>query len=141
MTNGRALTIAILAAHVCVLGAQERITLTTPESVPNVERFRVERLTIEEDDPDTAVDEGVIRIELIGVERRTRVPCAYSRTTNPTGTSLIISLNKANLSAAYAGNATTGSLKQRIHHRLVVMNEAPAVCGRSLIGSLTGSPQ
>ncbi len=121
--------------------AQERINLTAPETVPNNQNYRVERIVLEEDDPNTGVDEGFIRIQLTGVERPSAVTCQYDRTTNPTGTFLVTALNKANLSAAYASNATTGSLKQRIFHRLVVMNEAPAVCGRSLVGSLTGNPQ
>lgn len=122
--------------------AQERITLSAPETLPNNLTYRTERITINEDDPATAsVDEGTITIQLMGVERPSAVTCVYNATSSPTGTFLIVALNKSNLSAAYAGNATTGSLKQRIFHRLVVMNEAPAVCGRSLVGSLSGAPQ
>ena len=61
------------------------------------------------------------------------------QTLDSTATTLINGLNKANLSTSYAGNATTGSLKQRIAHRLIVMNEAAQVCGRTLAGSLTGT--
>lgn len=121
--------------------AQERITLSTPETVPSNVNYRTERLIINEDDPATTPDEGYITIQLAGVERPNAVSCNYNASTTPTGTFLITALNKANLSTAYAGNATTGSLKQRIFHRLVVMNEAPAVCGRSLTGSLSGTPQ
>ena len=121
--------------------AQERITLSTPETVPSNVNYRTERLIINEDDPATPVDEGYITIQLAGVERPSAVSCVYNSSTTPTGTFLITALNKANLSTSYAGNATTGSLKQRIFHRLVVMNEAPAVCGRSLTGSLSGIPQ
>lgn len=56
-----------------------------------------------------------------------------------TGTTLITALNKANLSLAYVGTAATGSLKQRIHHRLVVMGESTAVCGKTLAGTLAGA--
>jgi hypothetical protein len=121
---------------------QERITLAAPETAPNNLTYRVERLHLQDDDPATAsVDEGMVHIQLLGVERPVAVNCVYHATTNPTGSFLVVALNKANLSSAYAGNGTTGSLKQRIFHRLVVMNEAPAVCGRSLAGSLSGSPQ
>lgn len=132
---------AVLALSVYAPSAQERVTLSAPETSPSNLTYRVERLVLEEDDPDVAGDQGFIRIQLLGVERPVAVTCAYTATTNPTGTTLLVALNKANLSAAYAANATTGSLKQRIFHRLVVMNEAPAVCGRSLTGSLSGSPQ
>jgi hypothetical protein len=124
------------------VSAQERITLSAPETLPNNLTYRTDRITITKDDPATAsVDEGTIVVQLMGVERPSAVTCAYNATSSPTGTFLITALNKANLSAAYAGNATTGSLEQRIFHRLVVMNEAPAVCGKSLVGSLTGTPQ
>lgn len=121
--------------------AQERITLSVAETAPNNQTYRVERMLLEHDDPDTAADEGRITIQLLGVERRIPVTCTYNATTNPTGTATLIALNKANLSSTYAANSTTGSLVQRIFHRLVVMGEATAVCGRSLTGSLTGSPQ
>lgn len=123
------------------LGAQERITLNSGETAPTNLNYQIERLTLTTDNPDTVDDEGSIYIQLQGVERPVAVSCMYSRATTPTGSFLLAALNKANLSTAYAGNATTGSLRQRIHHRLVIMNEAPAVCGRSLAGSLTGSPQ
>lgn len=120
---------------------QERISLTTGETVPTVNTYRVADFQILPDDPDTSQDDGVLRIQLIGVERRVGVTCVYTAQTTPTGTFLINALNKANLSSTYAANATTGSLVQRIFHRLVVMNEAPAVCGRALTGTLTGVPQ
>jgi hypothetical protein len=135
------LFIAVLFVAAVSLGAQERITLTTPEPAPTNLRYQVERLTLTVDNPDTTDDEGAIAIQLSGVERPGAVSCHYSRATSPTGTFLLTALNKANLSSAYVGNATTGSLLQRIQHRLVVMNEAPQVCGRSLAGTLTGSPQ
>ena len=119
--------------------AQETITLTVPDTVPANALFRLERLTLTPDDPATQADEGEVHIQLLGVTRPVAVSCLYSRATAPTGTFLINALNTANLGSAYVGNGTTGSLKQRIHHRLVVLNEAPAVCGRSLAGTLTGS--
>jgi len=122
-------------------GAQERITLTAPETAPNNLKYRVARLEIDEDDPDTVADEGRIMLNLIGVERRVEVTCIYRATTSPTGTFLINALNKADLSSTYNNNATTGTLKQRIFHRLVIMNEAPTICGKSLAGTLTGTPQ
>jgi hypothetical protein len=122
--------------------AQERITLSAPETVPQNTTYRVVAIDLREDDPDTLVlDEAAIRITLMGVQQRTLVHCNYTSSTTPTGATLLVGLNKANLSSAYAGNGTTGSLKQRLFHRLVVMNEAPAACGRSLAGSLSGSPQ
>lgn len=123
------------------LSAQERITLSAPETVPSNINYRTERIILNEDDPGTTQDEGSITIQLMGVERPIAISCIYNSSSNPTGTFLLTALNKANLSTAYASNATTGSLKQRIFHRLVIMNEAPAVCGRSLMGSLNGTPQ
>lgn len=131
--------VCLTAMLVAATWAQETITLTAPESVPENARYRLERLTLNVDDPETTVDEGSIHIQLMGIERAIAVSCLYSRATTPTGTTLINGLNKANLSTSYAGNATTGSLKQRIYHRLVVLNEAQTVCGRGVAGSLTGS--
>lgn len=142
MTKQSYATIALLALiSVNGLGlGQETITLTTPDSVPANLRYHVERLTLEWDDPGTGgIDEGRMLIQLLGIERPVAVACIYSDMTKPTATTLINGLNKANLSTAYAATATTGSLKQRIYHRLVVMNEAGTVCGRSLAGSLTGT--
>ncbi len=121
--------------------AQERITLTAPETVPSNLTYRVERIVLQNDDPNTVADEGQITIQLMGVERASAVTCVYNAASNPTGTFLLTALNKANLSTAYAGNATTGSLTFRIFHRLIVMGESTAVCGRTITGSLTGSPQ
>lgn len=135
------LPLFVYAIAAPLLVAQERITLSAPETVPSNQTYRVERLTIQTDDPATAADEGVLTIQLMGVERAVAVTCVYNASTTPTGDTLIRGLNKANLSTAYANNATTGSLQQRIFHRLVILNEAPAVCGRSLAGSLTGTPQ
>lgn len=136
--------LVVLAVLTGALTAQERITLSAPETVPNNLTYRLERFSFDTDDPGTVgKDEGVMRIQLMGVERPVAVSCVYTSTTNPTGTFLINALNKANLSSAYAGNATTGSLIQRIFHRLFSggLNEGPAVCGRALTGTLTGSPQ
>ena len=134
----RILAILLVAAAAGVL-AQETVTLTTPETVVSNLRYRVERFSFDVDNPDTAADEGRLLIQLMGIERAVAVSCLYSSTTTPTATTLITGLNKANLSSAYNNNATTGSLKQRIYHRLVVIGEAGAVCGRSLAGTLTGS--
>lgn len=136
--------ILLVTAVLAVSGvdAQERIALTTPETVAALGTFRVEQMTLTWDDPATAgVDEGVLVVQLLGVERPVPVSCVYTKSTTPTATTLITGLNKANLSTAYAGNATTGSLLQRIHHRFVVMGEASAICGRALVGTLTGTPQ
>ena len=65
----------------------------------------------------------------------------WSSPSNPTGTILINGLNKANLSVAYNNNATTGSLRQRIYHRLVIMGESTAVCSKPLVGTLAGTVQ
>ena len=98
----------------------------------------MEKLSIEYDDSTTALtDEGYISIQLSG-QNNEKVTCVYKGDTNPTATTLINGLNKANLSTAYASNAATGSLKQRIFHRLVVMNESTVICGKSLVGTLAG---
>lgn len=140
MTRLSFVLLAAFALSIAVI-AQERIALTVPEALPTNQNYRIERVTLTDDDPGTAADEGTIFIQLAGVERAASVNCLYSAATSPTGSFLIVALNKANLSAAYAGNGTTGSLKQRINHRLVVMGESTAVCGKTLTGSLTGSPQ
>lgn len=123
--------------------AQERITLSSPETVTvtPINNYRNLSFGFEEDNPNTPADEGVLYINVTGVERDNPMRCEYNSLSNPTGTFLINQLNKANLSTAYAGNATTGSLKQRIYHRLVVLAESKNVCPRQLIGSLTGTPQ
>jgi hypothetical protein len=134
------LALAVASALFAGAAAQERITLTTPETVPSNVRYQITRIVLQADDPDTTPDEGMIQIFLAGLERVALLTCEYNAASTPTGTTLLTGLNKANLSSAYAGTATTGSLRQRIHHRLVVLNEAPAVCGgRSLAGTLTGS--
>jgi len=134
------LALAVACALFAAAAAQERLTLTTPEAVASNVRYQITRIVLQSDDPDTTPDEGMIQIFLAGLERASLLTCEYNTTTTPTATVLLNGLNKANLSSAYAGTATTGSLKQRIYHRLVVMNEGPAVCGgRSLAGTLTGS--
>jgi hypothetical protein len=115
--------------------AQERIVLTVAESNPE---YRMANFVMVPDDPGTTVDEGQIFLDLRGSNGES-VACRYGSGSNPTGTFLINGLNKANLSTAYAGNATTGSLKQRIFHRLVVMAESTAVCGKTLTGTLQGA--
>lgn len=144
------LRVLVVSAVVCGAAlatrgiAQERITLTVPETAPNNLTYRLDSVSFTLDDPNTAsIDEGVMTIRLVGVERAISVSCIYNSATSPTGTATIIALNKANLSTAYANNATTGSLIQRIFHRLFSggLNEGPAICGRALTGTLTGSPQ
>lgn len=127
------LTVAILVAAVGRGVAQERITLSSAETVANTD-YEIVTVTL-----DNA--EGRIDIRMRGVQNNAQVRCEYNANTNPTGAFLLAALNKANLSTAYANNATTGSLKQRIYHRLFSggMNEGPAVCGKSLTGTLTGS--
>ena len=132
--------LVVLFGGLSVLLAQEIVSLTTTESNAS---YRLERLILDPDDPATAgTDEGVIEIRFVGIGQPTnRVTCRYSAGTTPTATTLIVALNKANLSLAYAANATTGSLRQRINHRLLVMGEAAAVCTKNLVGSLSGNPQ
>jgi len=131
----------LILCAVLVLGltrsdAQEKITLTVAESNPE---YRIANLTFVMDDPATAAaDEGAIVLDLRGLAGE-NVSCRYGSGTNPTATTLITGLNKANLSAAYAANATTGSLRQRIFHRLVILGESTAVCGKTLTGSLAGT--
>ena len=129
----------ILIISTPLMTGQEVVNLTTPETKPNNTSYRVERITINVDNPATgAVDEGRLTVQLLGVNNEP-VSCNYTNTTSPTGTFLINALNKANLSAAYAGNATTGSLKQRIYHRLVIMGEATIICGKTLTGTIAGA--
>lgn len=134
------LVLALLVCSATIVQGQETFTLTAPEAVVSNLRYRVERFTMEIDDPATAaIDEGLMRIQLMGIERPIPRTCTYTATTNPTGTFLNNGLNKANMASAYAGNATTGSLKQRIAHRLFVMGESTMACGVTLTGTVTGS--
>lgn len=133
------LTLLILIAWIGVAIAQETITLTTPETKPSNAIYRLQSFMFVTDDPATlTVDEGALIIELLG-QNKERVTCVYDTTSTPKATVLIDGLNKANLSSVYVNTTTTGTLKQRIYHRLVVLNEAPAVCGKSLAGTLTGT--
>lgn len=118
--------------------AQEKVTLTTPETKPSNAEYRVHTFTITIDNPATPADEGVLTIDLVG-QNGEAVRCQYHSTTNPTGTFLNNGLNKAPLNSAYAGNATTGTLKQRVYHRLVIMGESTVICGKTIAGSLAGS--
>lgn len=117
-----------------VLPAQELVTLSAPETRVSNPTYRVSAFVMD-------VDAGMLAMTLKGVDDIAYPPvsCTYSTSTNPTGATLITGLNKANLSTAYAGNATTGSLKQRIFHRLVIMGESTQVCGKTLTGTLAGS--
>lgn len=123
--------VVMVAGMFVLLHAQETVTLTSPQTFTNLTDYHTERLTID-------FDGGTILIQLRG-NQGAALNCAYTPSTNPTGAFLINGLNKANLSSTYNNNATTGSLKQRIYHRLVVMGEASAVCGVALSGTLTGS--
>lgn len=127
--------VALLGTALLV-ATQERITLTVAESNPG---YDMVNLVIVPDNAATpTIDEGQLSMDLRGSVGE-NVSCRYGAGTNPTATFLINGLNKANLSTAYNNNATTGSLKQRIFHRLVIMGESTQVCGKTLIGTLTGS--
>ena len=119
-----------------VVVSQERIDLTSPE---NLTGFRLAQFKADFDNPDTVPDEGTLSVTLRGIERPDIVQCLYTPSTTPTATSLLTPFQKARFDQAYAGNATTGSLKQRIFHRLVIMGESATVCSRSLTGSLAGT--
>lgn len=136
----RRLALILIALLSVTAFAQEKISLTVAETKPSNSEYRIERLMLQSDDPASTNDEGVITIQLLG-QNGEAVSCVYNATSNPTGTFLLTALNKANLSTAYAGNATTGSLRQRIFHRLVVMGESTAVCGKTLTGTLAGTVQ
>lgn len=141
MKNVMSAVLLLVGISAVAILSQERISLTVPETVPANSSYRVGPFTMDPDDPGTPEDDGVLTFQLIGVERRTSLTCTYSAKTTPTGTFLINALNKANFSLPYAGNATTGSLVQRIFHRLVTMGEASMACGRPLNGTLVGGPQ
>ena len=117
------------------LYAQEKISLTVAESIPE---YRIANLVLTYDDPATSVDEGAIVLDLKGAGTA-NATCRYGAGTSPTGTFLINALNKSDLSSAYNNNATTGSLKQRVCHRLVIMGESTAICGKTITGTCTGS--
>lgn len=129
--RSRSLVLIFVLVATAYAVAQERITLTTPESYPTNPAYRLERL-------DLNYDQSTIAIYLRGANGEL-VTCNYGSGTNPTGATLLNGLNKANLSSAYAGNGSTGSLVQRIFHRLIVMNESATVCTKALTGTITGS--
>lgn len=121
--------------------AQERIDLATPETKPSNGQYRLQHEDREWDDPATVnVDEGRLTLTLAG-QNAESVTCVYNATTTPTATFLNNALNKANLSSAYNNNATTGSMKQRLFHRLIVIGESGTICSKELVGVLAGSPQ
>lgn len=117
--------------------SQEIAALTTPETKPSNAQYTIERITETFDDATTPADEGLIYIQLKGANGEA-VSCTYTATTTPTATALSTGQNKANFSTAYAGNATTGSRRQRLFHRLVVMGESTAVCGKTITGTVAG---
>jgi hypothetical protein len=133
-------TLCLLVGIGGLVHTQEKITLGTPETTLT-NTYEPMLLTIVSDDPlSKDNDEGMIRIELRGTNGE-MVFCHYSSKTNPTATTLSVGLNKANMSTAYANNATTGSLRQRILHRLAVMGESAQVCNKTITGTVTGTPQ
>lgn len=135
----RVVLFIVLAFSITASVAQERVDLASPETKPSNTQYRIERLTIQYDDPTTVgSDEGTIHIQLLG-QNGESMSCVYSSTSSPTATFLSNALNKADLSSAYAGNASTGSLKHRVCHRLVVMGESTARCGKTIAGSCTGA--
>jgi hypothetical protein len=127
------LILSLLASMFGIATAQERVSLTIPETKPNNTGYTVERFIY--DDPSQ-----MMTIQLKG-DNGEALSCVYSPSTTPTAKTLWDGLNKANLSTAYAGNATTGSLKQRIFHRLVVMGESAQVCDHAIVGTIAGSVQ
>lgn len=130
MRIGICATVWLLSATAAM--AQERAILTTPETKPSNSEYQIHQIYID-------ISGGVLSLNLRGQNSEAK-SCAYTPATNPTGTFLITALNKANLSTAYAGNATTRSLKQRIFHRLVIMGEAATVCTPAgMTGTLGGS--
>lgn len=128
----------LLIASLKVLSgiAQERIALSTPEATPALTQYRLEAYRTEEDNPNTPLDDARFTIDLQGVQRDLSIRCEYNNSTTPTGRTVINGLKTANFSLPYADNATSGNLYQRIFHRLVRMNEAAQVCGRSLTGTV-----
>jgi len=128
------LALVLLLLLPALVGAQEIVTLTTPETKATNPNYRVASFAMD-------VDAGMLSITLKGVDDVAYPPvsCTYSTSTNPTGASLITGLNKANLSSVYASNATTGSLKQRIFHRLAVMGESATVCNKAIVGTMAGT--
>ena len=119
------------------------LLLTATDAIVQEKILRTTPIVDSDNDLSTArviLDEEHSRIEIqlrgtFGKPNR----CAYTPTTNPTGRFLLDGLNKANLSSAYNNNANSGSLKQRIYHRLVIMGESAQVCEQAITGTLTGS--
>ena len=131
MTKRLLLIILIAFAVISPIISQERVDLTVPETKPSNTSYHIERTSQD-------FDAGLFYIYLKGVNGESAT-CLYSASPAPTGAFLNNALNKANFATVYAGNATTGSLKQRIFHRLVVMGEAANVCGKILVGTVAGT--
>ena len=87
-----------------VLSSQERLDLTVAEQPPSNASYAVASLQLD-------WERGYIHINLKGAngERKT---CLYGPNSSPSAESLMVALNKANLS--------TRSLNQRIFDRLIV---------------------
>ena len=81
----------------------ERVDLIVAETHPSNTQYVVERLTLD-------WDAGFIYIQLKGVNGEAK-SVVYNSQTTPTGTTLMVNLNKANL--------TIRSLNQRIFDRLI----------------------
>lgn len=140
----RLLTLGVIFALTCLASrghAQETITLTAPVTPPSLTKWYFDRITETFDKPWTPADETLIVIQFIGDEGRSIMSCVYSPTTTPTAKTVSDAQNKRNFSTAYAGNASTGSRKRTIQHRLEAsgLNEAPTICGQAIAGALDGS--
>jgi hypothetical protein len=111
------LLLALVLSLTVVASAQERIDLTAPETKPNTTSYSLSALHLD-------WDNGTILVFLKGANGEVFVK-AYTPTTTPTGVSLIISLNKANLSVT--------SLQKRIYQQLIADGVK--------VGTISGTPQ
>ena len=126
----RYVAVVVLLVNGLVIG-QERITLATPETSPSNVDYQLSDISLNR-------DRGEVTIQLRG-QHQESVLCVYNTKTTPTGATLLKAMNKADFSTPYVGNATTGSLAQRVYHRLVVMSESATVCSKPLVGTLSGA--
>lgn len=126
--------IFVIAALVAgAMHAQERLTLATPVSPPSVTDYQIAVVTLNRAQwivsvalaPNTGGDRLLCTWSTTGGLQGLRCENGFVNAAAPTGQTLLIALNRANLSVT--------SLDRRIYNQLVTDG--------ALAGSVTGAPQ
>lgn len=96
----------------------ERVDLTAAETKPNCTFYELERMILD-------VKQKSIAVQLLGTNGETK-SVVYNATTNPTGQSLLSTLNTSN-------NSAGTSLIKRVYNRLLTDGH--------LVGTVSGAPE